>query len=86
MDVISQLQEQVNKISSIALNTFGTLQRDAPPVRLSPSYLEPASNPSDDSVNIAEQPKVMSSALVHAAKQVCSLISTTFFFFGSLAS
>ncbi|KAD3336678.1 hypothetical protein E3N88_32197 [Mikania micrantha] len=41
MDIISQLQEQVNTIASIAFNTFGTLQRDAPPVRLSPNYPEP---------------------------------------------
>lgn len=73
MDIISQLQEQVNKIASIAFNTFGTLQRDAPPVRLSTSYPEPPSNPSgsEETVNIAEQTKVMSAALVHAAKQVC---------------
>ncbi|XP_021719689.1 mediator of RNA polymerase II transcription subunit 21-like [Chenopodium quinoa] len=46
MDIISQLQEQVNLIASLAFNTFGTLQRDAPPVRLSPNYPEPPnSNP-----------------------------------------
>ncbi|KAJ9566891.1 hypothetical protein OSB04_002857 [Centaurea solstitialis] len=43
MDIISQLQEQVNTIAAIAFNTFGTLQRDAPPVRLSPNYPEPPS-------------------------------------------
>ncbi|PWA71417.1 mediator of RNA polymerase II transcription subunit 21 [Artemisia annua] len=31
MDIISQLQEQVNTIAAISFNTFGTLQRDAPP-------------------------------------------------------
>ncbi|XP_074286944.1 mediator of RNA polymerase II transcription subunit 21-like isoform X2 [Silene latifolia] len=41
MDIISQMQEQVNLIASLAFNTFGTLQRDAPPVRLSPNYPEP---------------------------------------------
>ncbi|KAK9706431.1 hypothetical protein RND81_07G124000 [Saponaria officinalis] len=47
MDIISQLQEQVNLIASLAFNTFGTLQRDAPPVRLSPNYPEPPKpNPS----------------------------------------
>ncbi|KNA19933.1 hypothetical protein SOVF_056940 [Spinacia oleracea] len=46
MDIISQLQEQVNLVASLAFNTFGTLQRDAPPVRLSPNYPEPPnSNP-----------------------------------------
>ncbi|RWR83736.1 mediator of RNA polymerase II transcription subunit 21 [Cinnamomum micranthum f. kanehirae] len=77
MDIISQLQEQVNKIASIAFNTFGTLQRDAPPVRLSTSYPEPASNSSgsDETVNIAEQTKVMSAALVHAAKQFDALVA-----------
>lgn len=75
MDIISQLQEQVNNIAAIAFNTFGTLQRDAPPVRLSPSYPEPAANPTDDSINITEQPKVMSAALVRAAKQFDALVA-----------
>ncbi|XP_043690818.1 mediator of RNA polymerase II transcription subunit 21-like isoform X3 [Telopea speciosissima] len=70
MDIISQLQEQVNTIASLAFNSFGTLQRDAPSVRLSPNYPEPTpANPSDDTVNTAEQPKLMSAALVKAAKQ-----------------
>lgn len=70
MDIISQLQEQVNTIAALAFNTFGTLQRDAPPVRLSPNYPDPPANPTDETINIAEQPKLMSSALVKAAKQV----------------
>lgn len=71
MDIISQLQEQVNTIAALAFNTFGTLQRDAPPVRLSPNYPEPpATNPTEDSNNVAEQPKQMSAAFVKAAKQV----------------
>ena len=45
MDIISQLQEQVNTIAAISFNTFGTLQRDAPPVRLSPNYPEPTATP-----------------------------------------
>ncbi|XP_057537287.1 mediator of RNA polymerase II transcription subunit 21-like [Amaranthus tricolor] len=49
MDIISQLQEQVNLIASLAFNTFGTLQRDAPPVRLSPNYPEPPPNPNSNS-------------------------------------
>ncbi|XP_071690559.1 mediator of RNA polymerase II transcription subunit 21-like isoform X2 [Rutidosis leptorrhynchoides] len=44
MDIISQLQEQVNTIAAIAFNTFGTLQRDAPPVRLYTNYPEPPSS------------------------------------------
>lgn len=67
MDIISQLQEQVDLIASLAFNTIGTLQRDAPPVRLSPNYPEPPANPTEDFV---EQPKLMSAALVKAAKQV----------------
>lgn len=70
MDIISQLQEQVNTIASLAFNTFGTLQRDAPPVRLSPNYPEPPAAPAEDTANFAEQPKLMSAALVKAAKQV----------------
>ncbi|TYH67563.1 hypothetical protein ES332_D06G196300v1 [Gossypium tomentosum] len=69
MDIISQLQEQVNSIASLTFNTFGTLQRDAPPVRLSPNYPEPPPKPTEDSANFADQPKLMSAALVKAAKQ-----------------
>ena len=70
MDIISQLQEQINTIAALTFNTFGTLQRDTPPVRLSPNYPEPPTNPTEDTANIAEQTKQMSSALVKAAKQV----------------
>ncbi|XP_030461787.1 mediator of RNA polymerase II transcription subunit 21-like [Syzygium oleosum] len=78
MDVISQLQEQVNTIASVAFNTFGTLQRDAPSVRLSASYPEPppiAANAAEDASAFADQPKLMSSALVKAAKQFDSLVA-----------
>ena len=72
MDIISQLQEQVNTIAALAFNTFGTLQRDAPPVRLSPNYPEPppVPTPPEDTPNVSDQPKLMSAALVKAAKQV----------------
>lgn len=75
MDIISQLQEQANTMASLAFNTFGTLQRDAPPVRLSPNYPEPPSNPSENAADIAEQPKLMSAALVKAAKQFDVLVA-----------
>ncbi|XP_068657463.1 mediator of RNA polymerase II transcription subunit 21-like isoform X2 [Aristolochia californica] len=77
MDIISQLQEQVNIVASLTFNTFGTLQRDAPPVRLSPNYPEPpaTANPSDDAINVAEQPKAISAALVQAAKQFDALVA-----------
>lgn len=70
MDIISQLQEQVNTIAALAFNTFGSLQRDAPPVRLSPNYPEPPVVPADEASKFAEQPKLMSADLVKAAKQV----------------
>lgn len=74
MDIISQLQEQVNTIAALSFNIIGTLQRDAPPVRLSPNYPEPPKNANDteETTNLAEQPKTMSSELVKAAKQVSS--------------
>ncbi|XP_009631412.1 mediator of RNA polymerase II transcription subunit 21 isoform X2 [Nicotiana tomentosiformis] len=76
MDIISQLQEQVNTIAALAFNTFGTLQRDAPPVRLSPNYPEPPpANPTEDATNVAEQPKQMSAAFVKAAKQFDALVA-----------
>lgn len=83
MDAISQLQEKVNTIATIAFTTIGTLQRDAPPVRISPNYPEsgsgpaPAPNPNptptataDSDADFAKQPKLMSAELVKAAKQV----------------
>ncbi|WCJ20815.1 mediator 21 [Euphorbia peplus] len=72
MDIISQLQEQVDIIASLGFNTIGTLQRDAPPVRLSPNYPEPPANPADD---FTDQPKLMSVALVKAAKQFDALVA-----------
>ncbi|KAK4759279.1 hypothetical protein SAY87_022410 [Trapa incisa] len=79
MDIISQLQEQVNTIASIAFNAFGSLQRDAPPVRLSQNYPDPppppATNPAEDASNFPDQPKIMSAALVKAAKQFDALVA-----------
>ncbi|XP_010914550.1 mediator of RNA polymerase II transcription subunit 21 isoform X2 [Elaeis guineensis] len=74
MDIISQLQEQVNTIALLALNTFGTLQRDAPPVRLSPNYPEPTSKPSQETIN-GEHAKTTSANLVQAAKTFDALVA-----------
>ncbi|KAF7096142.1 hypothetical protein CFC21_098137 [Triticum aestivum] len=109
MDIISQLQEQLNEMAMVAVNTFGTLQRDAPPVRLSNSYPDPLNpNPNPDgpasqpqpqappapgapppapvppqppqappqpALDLAEQPKAMSHALVLAAKKFDALVA-----------
>ncbi|XP_017409521.2 mediator of RNA polymerase II transcription subunit 21-like isoform X2 [Vigna angularis] len=74
--VISQLQEQVNLIAHLTFNTIGALQRDAPPNRLSPNYPEPPAHPTEEEgTNFSEQPKLMSSTLVKAAKQFDSLVA-----------
>lgn len=86
MDIISQLQEHVNLTASLAFNTFGTLQRDATPARLSANYPEPppASKPADDAeaaasavstANAVEQSKLMAAELVNAAKQFDALVA-----------
>ncbi|XP_062088641.1 mediator of RNA polymerase II transcription subunit 21 [Humulus lupulus] len=78
MDIISQLQEQVNTIAALTFNTFGTLQRDAAPVKLSPNYPDPPPAPipaPDDATKFDEQPKLMSAALVKAAKQFDALVA-----------
>ncbi|KAL1196374.1 Mediator of RNA polymerase II transcription subunit 21 [Cardamine amara subsp. amara] len=78
MDIISQLQEQVNTIAAITFNAFGTLQRDAPPVQLSPNYPEPPATittATDDASAFPEQPKQLSVGLVKAAKQFDALVS-----------
>jgi hypothetical protein len=75
MDIVSQLQEQVNLIAHLASNTVGTLQWDAPSSQLSPNYPEPpAHTTSMDSANFSEQPKLMASTLMKAAKQVYSIL------------
>ncbi|CAK8561098.1 unnamed protein product [Lathyrus sativus] len=77
MDIISQLQEQVNSIANLAFNTVGTLQRDAPPNRLSPNYPEPPpAQPTEDGANFSEEPKLMSASLVKAAKQFDVLVAS----------
>lgn len=78
MDIISQLQEQVNSIAAITFNAFGTLQRDAPPVQLSPNYPEPPATTTaatDDATPFPEQPKQLSAGLVKAAKQFDALVA-----------
>lgn len=75
MDIISQLQEQVNIIAAHTFNTFGALQRDAPPDRLSSNYPEPPAVPTEDATSLAEQPKLMSTDLVKAAKQFDTLVA-----------
>ncbi|RCV30185.1 hypothetical protein SETIT_6G073700v2 [Setaria italica] len=103
MDIITQLQEQLSEIAMLAVNTFGTLQRDAPPDRLSTSYpdpLNPNPKPEEDAkpqvqappgaapaqaqppappqapaLDLAEQPKAMSHALVLAAKKFDALVA-----------
>ncbi|KAL5578862.1 hypothetical protein UlMin_011304 [Ulmus minor] len=75
MDIISQLQEQANTIASLAFNTFGTLQRDAPPVRLSPIYPDPPAVNADEAAKFSEEPKLLSSTLVKAAKQFDVLVA-----------
>jgi len=72
MDLVSQLQEQVNLIAHLASDTVGTLQRDAPPNQLSPNYPEPPARTAEDGAKFSEQPKLMTSILMKAAKQVCS--------------
>uniref|UniRef100_A0A0D6R0L0 Mediator of RNA polymerase II transcription subunit 21 n=1 Tax=Araucaria cunninghamii TaxID=56994 RepID=A0A0D6R0L0_ARACU len=75
MDIISQLQEQVSVIAGITFNTIGTLQRDAPPVQLSPNYPEPRNISTEDPAVVVEQPKSMTAALVQAAKQFDALVA-----------
>ncbi|GFQ03973.1 mediator of RNA polymerase ii transcription subunit 21, partial [Phtheirospermum japonicum] len=60
-------------IAVVAFNTFGTLQRDAPPIQLSPNYPDPPpanNNSVEDATNAAELPNLLSAELVKAAKQV----------------
>ncbi|KAJ6885304.1 hypothetical protein NC651_026041 [Populus alba x Populus x berolinensis] len=56
MDIISQLQEQVNQITALTFNTFGTLQTEALSVRFSQNFPEPPPNPTEDAANFSEQP------------------------------
>ncbi|KAI5076234.1 hypothetical protein GOP47_0008299 [Adiantum capillus-veneris] len=76
MDIVSQLQDQVNKIAFLACNTVGPLQRDAPSSRLSQHYPEPPPPPSSaDGLPSISDPKAMAAALVQAAKEFDALIA-----------
>ncbi|KAK7273788.1 hypothetical protein RIF29_14851 [Crotalaria pallida] len=74
MDIISQLQEQVNEMAELTFNTIGTLQRDAPPNQLSANYPEPPPHPTKEGENFLEQAKLMSAALVKAAKKFDAMV------------
>ncbi|GFP94187.1 mediator of RNA polymerase ii transcription subunit 21, partial [Phtheirospermum japonicum] len=65
-------------IAAVAFNTFRTLQRDAPPVQLSPNYPNPPpanNNGIEDATNVAELPNLLSAELVKAAKQFDALVA-----------
>ena len=76
MDIISQLQDQVNKIAYLIFNTVGTLQRDAPSSRLSQQYPEPPS--SEINAAVAQQPMAMAEELLQAAKEVLEFFAYLF--------
>ncbi|KAK6917312.1 Mediator complex, subunit Med21 [Dillenia turbinata] len=83
MDIISQLQEHANAVAAVVFDTFGTLQRDAPTVQLSPNYPEsptgptpiPNANTTEDAANVTGQSEVMSAAILKAAKQLDALVA-----------
>ncbi|PHU11392.1 Mediator of RNA polymerase II transcription subunit 21 [Capsicum chinense] len=73
--VLGLISMDGSAIATLIFNTFGTLQREAPPVRLSPNYPEPPLvNPTKDSTNVAEQPKQMSTTFIKAAKQLVAAL------------
>jgi hypothetical protein len=76
MDIISQLQDQVDKIAYLVFNTVGTLQRDAPSSRLSQQYPAPPS--SEAHAAVAQQPKAMAEELLQAAKEVLGCFACLF--------
>ncbi|GFP93831.1 mediator of RNA polymerase ii transcription subunit 21, partial [Phtheirospermum japonicum] len=58
-------------IAVVAFNTFGTLQRDAPPVQVSPNYPGPPSancNGVEDATSVSELPNLLRAELVKVAK------------------
>ncbi|MCO5558097.1 hypothetical protein L7F22_011673 [Adiantum nelumboides] len=75
MDIVSQLQDQVNKIAYLACNTAGPLQRDAPSSRLSQHYPEPPPAPPSAEGLPTSDPKAMAAAIVQAAKEFDALIA-----------
>ncbi|GAB4850469.1 hypothetical protein Ancab_029775 [Ancistrocladus abbreviatus] len=70
MDITSRLQEKFDANAIQVVNTFGSLQWDAPPVRLSPNYLDLPANPIEDTENFAQLPK--HAKLVKVAKFIHS--------------
>ncbi|KAL2607414.1 hypothetical protein R1flu_025987 [Riccia fluitans] len=74
MDIIAQLQDQVNKIAYIAFNTVGSLQRDAPPARLSQNYPEPPEPSAEALATINNEPKEAAIAFMQGVKQFDALV------------
>ncbi|KAM2171060.1 hypothetical protein ACFX1R_036198 [Malus domestica] len=68
-DEISQLSDTVHYNPSDLSKWVQSMLSDSPPVRLSPNYPEPPTNPTEDAVDFAQQPKLVGAALVKAAKQ-----------------
>ncbi|KAL3679824.1 hypothetical protein R1sor_022780 [Riccia sorocarpa] len=75
MDIIAQLQDQVNKIAYIAFNTVGSLQRDAPPARLSQNYPEPPELSAEALATINNEPKEAATSFMEGVKQFDALVA-----------
>ncbi|KAK6269002.1 hypothetical protein QUC31_013162 [Theobroma cacao] len=69
-DVPRRVVSEVSS-SSMAANT-NSVEKRCSLIRLSPNYPEPPANPTGDLANFADQPKLMSAALVKAAKHSLS--------------
>ncbi|KAM1264430.1 hypothetical protein ACFX2J_034237 [Malus domestica] len=58
-DEISQLSDTVHYNPSDLSKWVQSMLSDSPPVRLSPNYPEPPTNPTEDAVDFAQQPKLV---------------------------
>eukprot|EP00976_Prorocentrum_cordatum_P067540 1178787-Prorocentrum_minimum.AAC.2 len=73
MDIVTQLQEEVNSLSSLYWNYTGILQRDAPPLSVGEETVP--IDPTYESQRLHEESTKMAKAVVDATKLVDSLAS-----------
>ena len=73
MDIVTQLQEEVNSLSTLYWNYTGILQRDAPPLSVGEETV--AVDSANESQRLREESSKMAKAVVDATKLIDSLAS-----------
>mmetsp|Transcript_44523 Transcript_44523/g.74289 ORF Transcript_44523/g.74289 Transcript_44523/m.74289 type:complete len:135 (+) Transcript_44523:211-615(+) len=73
MDIVTQLQDEVNSLSTLYWNYTGILQRDAPPLAVGEEAVP--TDAAHESQRLVEECKRMATAVVDATKLIDTLAS-----------